>query len=126
MFFSNPLFFCTAFLSYPTNQSLMYEAEIELTDADFEFAKPPLSKKFILFVFEKFKLDFITYFGENMFYVSGHNSEPLIPLYPNTRYPEEIEMILDFMTRERIRRIKLEKGQIFRSAIPELSLSDED
>ena len=61
----------------------MYRAGIELRDADFEFAKPPLSKKFIWVVFEKYQLDFIAYFGENMFYVSRQNSEPLMPLYPN-------------------------------------------
>ena len=31
----------------------MYGAGIELTEEDFEFSKPPLSKKFIRLVFEK-------------------------------------------------------------------------
>ena len=96
----------------------MYEAGIEVTDEDFEFAKPPLSKKFIRLVFEKYQLDYIAYFGENMFYVSGQNSQPLTPLYPSARYPEDIELVLDFMARERIRRIKYEDGRLFRSAVP--------
>ena len=96
----------------------MYKAGIELTDADFEFAKSPLSKKFIRLVFKKYQLDFIAYFGENMFYVSRQNSPPLSPLYPSARYPEDIELILDFMARERIRRIRCEKGMLFRSAAP--------
>ncbi|KKG10706.1 hypothetical protein EO92_02705 [Methanosarcina sp. 2.H.A.1B.4] len=99
----------------------MYEAGIEMTDEDFEFAKSPLSKKFIRLVFEKYQLDYIAYFGENMFYVSGQNSQPLTPLYPNTGYPEDIELVLDFMACERIRRIKYEDGIIFRSSVPELS-----
>ena len=99
----------------------MCRAEIELTDADFEFTKPPLSKKFICLVFKKYQLDFIAYFGENMFYVSRQNSPPLPPLYPSARYPEDIELVLDFMARERIRRINWEKGMLFRSAVPRLS-----
>ncbi|HIH93091.1 TPA: hypothetical protein HA338_03300 [Methanosarcina acetivorans] len=98
----------------------MYEAGIEMTNEDFEFAKLPLSKKFIRLIFEKYQLDYIAYFGENMFYVSGQNSQPLTPLYPNARYPEDIELVLDFMARERIRRIKYEGGILFRSAVPEL------
>jgi hypothetical protein len=101
----------------------MYRAEIELTDADFEFAKPPLSKEFVRQVFEKYQLDFIAYFGENMFYVSRQNSEPLMPSYPNVKYPENIEIVLDFMARERIRRIKCEKGTLFRSIVPEMTYS---
>jgi len=99
----------------------MYGEGIEVTDADFEFAKPPLSNKFIRLVFEKYQLDFIAYFGENMFYVSRQNSEPLVPLYPGAGYPEDIELVLDFMARERIRRIMYEKGVLFRSAVPGLS-----
>lgn len=95
----------------------MYLANVELTDSDFEFAKPPLSKNFILMVFEKYELDFMAYFGENMFYVSRQNFESLPPLYPNNRYPEDIELIFDFMARERIRRIKYERGRLFRTMI---------
>jgi hypothetical protein len=95
----------------------MYLANVELTDSDFEFAKPPLSKNFILMVFEKYELDFMAYFGENMFYVSRQNFESLPPLYPNNRYPEDIELIFDFMARERIRRIKYERGRLFRTTI---------
>lgn len=99
----------------------MYEAGIELKEEDFEFSKPPLSKKFIRLVFEKYQLEYIAYFGGNMFYVSRQNSEPFTPLCPNARYPEDIELIFDFMTRERIRRIKYEKGVLYRSAVQGLS-----
>lgn len=99
----------------------MYEAETEVTDADFEFAKFPISKKFLCLVFEKYQLDFIAYFGENMFYVAGQNSEPLVPLYPGAEYPEDLELVLDFVARERIRRLRYEKGMLFRSVISELS-----
>ncbi|HIH74721.1 MAG TPA: hypothetical protein HA306_05825 [Methanosarcina sp.] len=97
----------------------MYEAGIELTEGDFEFSKPPLSKKFIRLVFDKHQLEHIAYFGGNMFYVSKQNSEPFMPF--NARYPEDIELILDFMVRERIRRIRYENGVLFRSAVPKLS-----
>lgn len=99
----------------------MYGAGIELTEEDFEFSKPPLSKKFIRLVFEKYQLEYIAYFGENMFYVSRQNSESFTPLYPGARYPEDIELVFDFMTRERIRRIKYENDMLFRSSVPKLS-----
>lgn len=99
----------------------MYETGVELKEEDFEFSKPPISKKFIRLVFEKYHLEYIAYFGGNMFYVSVHNSEPFIPLHPNARYPGDIELIFDFMARERIRRIKYEKGILYRSAVPGLS-----
>lgn len=99
----------------------MYEAGIELKEEDFEFSKPPLSKKFIRLVFEKYQLEYIAYFGGNMFYVSGQNSEPFMPMHPNARYPEDIELVFDFMTRERIRRIRCEKGKLYRSAVSGLS-----
>ena len=73
----------------------MYEAGIEVSDTDFEFAKPPLSKKFLRLVFEKYQLNSITYFGENMFYIARQNSETFTPMYPGARYPQEIELILD-------------------------------
>jgi hypothetical protein len=103
----------------------MFGAGIKLMDDDFEFAKPPLSKKFIRLVFEKYQLEYIAYFGENMFYVSRQNSEPFVPLYPDTGYPEDIEIVLDFMTRERIRRIKYENGVLYRSEVPELADSEQ-
>lgn len=99
----------------------MYEAGIEVSDADFEFAKPPLSKEFLRLIFDKFQLGSITYFGENMFYIARQNSEPFIPLYPGARHPAEIELVLDFMAKERIRRLRYEMGVLFRSDIPELS-----
>ena len=97
-----------------------------MKETDFEFAKPPLSKKYIHLIFEKYQLDFIAYFGENMFYVSKKNSEPLAPLYPNAVYSEDIELVLDFMACERIRRIKFENEKLFRSSIPELRGYGED
>lgn len=103
----------------------MYGAGIEVTDEDFEFAKPPLSKKFIRLVFEKYQLEYIAYFGENRFYVSRQNSQALNLLYPDSGYPEDIELVFDFMARERIRRIKYEKGVLFRSSVPGLSDSNE-
>jgi hypothetical protein len=103
----------------------VYGAGIEVTDEDFEFAKPPLSKKFIRLVFEKYQLEYIAYFGENRFYVSRQNSQALNPLYPDSSYPEDIELVFDFMARERIRRIKCEKGVLFRSSVPRLSDSNE-
>ena len=103
----------------------MYGTGIEVTDEDFEFTKPPLSKKFIRLVFEKYQMDYIAYFGENMFYVSGQKSQPLTPLYPSARYPEDVELVLDFMARERIRRIKYEDGILFRSAVPGLADSEQ-
>jgi hypothetical protein len=110
------------FISYPVNPSVvMYEAGIELTEEDFEFSKPPLSKKFIRLVFEKYELEYIAYFGGNMFYVSKQNSEPLMPLNSRARYPEDIELVLDFMAYERIRRIKYGKGALFRSVVPRLA-----
>lgn len=99
----------------------MYEADIELTEEDFEFSKPPLSKKFIRLVFEKYQLEYIAYFGENMFYVSRQNSEPLMPIHARDKYPEDIELVFDFMARERVRRIKYEKGVLYRSAVPKIS-----
>ncbi|AKB74595.1 hypothetical protein MSLAZ_1334 [Methanosarcina lacustris Z-7289] len=47
----------------------------------------------------------------------GKTSQPLTPLYPNTGYPEDIELVLDFMARKRIRRIKYKEGILFRSAV---------
>lgn len=99
----------------------MYGAEIEMTDEDFEFAKPPLSRNFILRTFEKYELEYIAHFGGEMFYVSRQDSEPMIPVYADSHYQEEIELILDFMARERIRRLRYENGTLFRSAVPELS-----
>ncbi|WP_269851059.1 hypothetical protein [Methanosarcina horonobensis] len=56
-----------------------------------------------------------------MFYVSRQNSEPLMPLHARGGYPEDIELVFDFMARERIRRIRYERGVLFRSAVSRLS-----
>ncbi len=55
-----------------------------------------------------------------MFYVSGQDSEPLVPTYADSTYPPEIELIFDFMVRERIRMIRSEKGVLYRTEIPKL------
>ncbi len=106
---------------YLANPSVMYEAGIELAEEDFEFSKPPLSKKFIRLVFEKYQLEYIAYFGGNMFYVSKQNLEPFMPISSRSGHPEDIELVFDFMARERIRRIKYEKGMLFRSTVSVLS-----
>jgi hypothetical protein len=56
-----------------------------------------------------------------MFYVSRQNSEPFMPINARARYPEDIELVFDFMARERVQRIRYEKGVLYRSAVPGLS-----
>ena len=99
----------------------MYGADIKMTGEDFELANPPLSKKFIKQAFEKYGVQHIAYFGGEMFYVSGMDSEPIVPVYANSTYPPEIELVFDFMARERIRMIRYEKGELFRTEIPKLT-----
>ncbi|AKB25613.1 hypothetical protein MSMTP_2144 [Methanosarcina sp. MTP4] len=98
----------------------MYGADIKMTVEDFELAKPPLSKKFIKQAFEKYEVQHIAHFGGEMFYVAGTDSEPIIPIYTDATYPPEIELIFDFMARERIRMIRYEKGVIYRTEIPKI------
>ena len=95
----------------------MYDATIEMKDDDFEFAKPPVSRDFILQTFEEYDLKYIAYFGDEMFYVAKQDMEPFQPLNPRSPYPEEIEAIFDFMAIERIRMIKYENGILFRGFI---------
>jgi len=95
----------------------MYEANIEMKDEDFEFARPPVSGDFILRTFEKYELKYIAYFGEEMFYVARQDLEPFHPLNPRSPYPEEIEAIFDFMATERIRIIKYKDGTLFRCSV---------
>jgi hypothetical protein len=44
-----------------------------------------------------------------MFYVARQNSEPFVTLYPSAGCPEDVELVLDFMAREIIRRLRYEK-----------------
>jgi hypothetical protein len=101
----------------------MYDATIEMTDEDFEFARPPVSRDFILQTFEKYDLKYIAYFGGEMFYVARQDMEPFQPLNPRSPYPEDIEAIFDFMVIERIRMIKYEDGILLRGAISSSDLS---
>ena len=95
----------------------MYDATIEMKAEDFEFAKPPVSRDFILQTFEEYDLKYIAYFGDEMFYVAQQNMEPFQPLNPKSPYPEEIEAIFNFMAIERIRMIKYEDGILFRGSV---------
>jgi hypothetical protein len=95
----------------------MYDATIEMKDEDFEFARPPVSRDLILQTFEEYELRYITYFGDEMFYVARQDMEPFQPLDPRSPYPEEMEAIFDFMAIERIRIIKYEDGILFRGSV---------
>ncbi|WP_135606613.1 hypothetical protein [Methanococcoides sp. NM1] len=94
-----------------------FETSIEMTDEDFEFATPPMSKEFITHIFENYDLRHIVLFGEDMFYVSQQDMEPFHPLYVNSPYPDDIELIFDFMTIERIHKIEYIEGVLKRSPI---------
>ena len=59
---------------------------------------------------------------ENMFYVTGQNSESLLPLYPGERYTEDLELVTRFIAREKIHRLRYEKGTLFRSAIKDYTI----
>ncbi|WP_440953145.1 hypothetical protein [Methanococcoides sp. FTZ1] len=96
-----------------------FEASIEMTDADFEFAVTPMSKEFVIRTFEKYDLRSIVYFGEEMFYVAQQDMEPYHPMYANNPYPEEIELIFDLMVTERIHRIEYIDNVLKRSPIEE-------
>ncbi|NYT19605.1 MAG: hypothetical protein GKC08_04865 [Methanosarcinales archaeon] len=94
-----------------------FEASIEMNDEDFEFATPPMSKDFIIRTFEKYGLRHIVLFSEDMFYVAQQNMEPYHPMYVNSPYPDDIELIFDYMTIERIRKIEYLEGILKRSPI---------
>ncbi|WP_135610061.1 hypothetical protein [Methanococcoides sp. AM1] len=102
-----------------TGTYAVFEASIEVTNEDFEFATPPMSKEFIIRTFEKYALRHIVLFGEDMFYVSQQDMEPFHPLYVKSSYPEDIELIFDFMTIERIHKIEYIGGVLKRSHIEE-------
>ncbi|KGK98434.1 hypothetical protein LI82_12100 [Methanococcoides methylutens] len=96
-----------------------FEASIEMNEEDFEFATPPMSKEFVIQTFEKYDLRHIVLFGEDMFYVSQQDMEPFHPLYVKSSYPDDIELIFDFMTIERIHKIEYIEGVLKRSPIEE-------
>ncbi|WP_406662368.1 hypothetical protein V7O66_06505 [Methanolobus sp. ZRKC3] len=98
---------------------------IEFQDHDFEFAKAPISKQFIIAAFEEHFLSFISYFGGDFFYVEMQDGEPLIPINLEGSYPEKIELIFDFMVTERISLIRYENGVLLKgSVMGESSTSD--
>ncbi len=99
----------------------MQEDLIEFQEEDFEFAAPPMSKDFLIRVFEKYDLKFIAYFGGDMFYAEMTDKEPFVPFYGNTYYVDEVEFIMDFMTKERLSLIMYENGSMMKKTAPALS-----
>ncbi len=97
----------------------MTPATIPLQQKDLEFANPPISLDFIRKVFQKYDLRLISYFGNNMFYVAQTDGQPYQPLYPKGPYPEDIELLFDFMTIERIKQIECKEHILYRSPILE-------
>ncbi|MEL4306341.1 hypothetical protein [Methanococcoides sp. LMO-2] len=96
-----------------------FEASIEMTGIDFEFATAPMSKDFVISTFEKYDLRSIVFFGENMFYLAQQDMQPYHPIYANSFYPNDIELIFDFMAIERIRKIEYIDGILKRTPIEE-------
>ncbi len=94
----------------------MYEANTPITHEDIEFTRPHLTQECMVQTFLKYDLKYIVHFGEEMFYVAQQDLEPLLPMYPDTSYTEEIESIFDLMIIERIRVIRYENGILWRSA----------
>jgi len=90
---------------------------IEFELNDFEFAKPPVSKDFIVKIFEDFSLSHILYFGADFFYVEMTNGEPLLLVSMDGSYPQNIELIFDFMVTEGLGIIKYEKGSLLKGSI---------
>ena len=96
-----------------------FEASIQMTEKDLEFAKPPMSMEIIVSTFKKYDLRYIVIFAENMFYVAQQDLQPYHPMYVDTSYPEDIELIFDLMIVERIRKIEYINGVLKRSPIEE-------
>ncbi|MCD4820528.1 MAG: hypothetical protein K8R11_00265 [Methanococcoides sp.] len=96
-----------------------FEASIEMTEKDLEFAKPPISVESIVSTFKKYDLRYIVIFADNMFYVAQQDLQPYHPMYVDNSYPEDIERIFDLMTVERIRKIEYINGVLKRSPIEE-------
>ncbi|MBN2109529.1 MAG: hypothetical protein JW705_00365 [Methanosarcinaceae archaeon] len=102
----------------------MKEDLVEFQDEDFEFADPPMSKDFLIHVFEKYDLKYIFYFGGDMFYVEMTGGEPFIPFYGGVYYVEEVELIMDLMVRERISTIRYEEGCMLKKYASSVSETD--
>jgi hypothetical protein len=94
-----------------------FEASIEMTEKDLEFANPPMSMESIVSTFKKYDLRYIAIFAENMFYVAQQDLQPYHPMYVDDSYPEDIEQIFNLMTVERIRKIEYINGVLKRSPI---------
>lgn len=88
---------------------------VEFQYEDFEFADAPMSKDFLTYIFKKYDLKYIAYFGGDLFYVEMTDGEPLSPLYGGIYYADEIESVMDFMAKERINTIRYEGGTLKRS-----------
>ncbi|MDA0524796.1 hypothetical protein [Methanococcoides alaskense] len=96
-----------------------FEASIEMTEKDFEFANHPMSMESIVSTFKKYDLRYIVIFANNMFYVAQQDLQPYHPMYVDDSYPEDIEQIFNLMTVERIRKIEYINGVLKRSPIEE-------
>ena len=94
---------------------------VDFHDDDFEFADAPMSRNFMIHVFEKYGLKYISYFGGDMFYMEMTDGEPFIPFYGGMYYADEVELIMDFMARERISLIRYERGNILKRPVSEVS-----
>lgn len=103
------------------NSDVLYEASIKMTSDDLEFAKPPMSIEFIIATFKKYDLRHIVIFSNDMSYIAKQNMEPHHPMYVDRSYQEDIELIIDLMTIERIRKIEYIDGILRRSPINEYS-----
>lgn len=99
----------------------MMQDLVEFQDGDFEFADAPMSRDFIIQAFEKYGLRYIAYFGGDLFYAEMTDGEPFIPFYGGTYYVDEVELIMDFMTRERIGVIRYEAGTLLKKPASKLS-----
>ena len=108
--------FSLFFIQY--DQSYLVKGNFtEFEDNDFEFAKAPVSKEFIVGIFEEYSLSFISYFGTDFFYVEMNNGEPLMIINMEGNYPQEIELIFDFMVTERVGIIKYENRTLMKGSI---------
>ena len=98
----------------------MYEAGVKLTEGDFEFSKPLYQKS-----------SFTSYsksISWNTLLISEAICSSLKAKFRtpyarkcHSQVPENIELVFDFIVRERIQMIRYEKGVLYRSAVPGLS-----
>ncbi|WP_406656988.1 hypothetical protein V7O62_00150 [Methanolobus sp. ZRKC2] len=98
----------------------MVEDLVEFQDEDFEFADAPMSKDFLIHVFNNYELKFIAYFGGDFFYVEMVDGEPFVPIYGGMYYVDEVELIMDFMVKERINIIRYEEGTLLKNSSAEV------